>query len=132
MYLMLWNNSAFSLLNIKTCFLRLMNRFASQQFFTSLLFDTFSPRIVVSSMSFEYLAYWCFLIHRDIALVRFLSSFRQTETVFSAWVSPIISELALIQIMPCCRTRQTKSLLWRTLYVEGSSMQSSFAKLTAA
>ena len=69
---------------------------------------------------------------RDIEVIRFSSSCRQTETVFSTWASPITSELALIQIIPCCRTRQTKSLFRRTLYVEGSSMHSFFAYVTAA
>ena len=69
---------------------------------------------------------------RDTDLIRFFCSCRQTETVFSTWASPITSELALIQIIPCCRTRQTRSLFRRTLYVEGSSMHSSFAYVTAA
>ena len=63
----------------------------------------------------------------QVTWVRMFSYCYQTETVSSILVSPMTSELALIQMIPCCLTKQIKSLLRRTLYVEGSSMHSALA-----
>ena len=51
--------------------------------------------------------------------------------VFSTWLLPITSEFALIHMIPCFLTRQINSSLRRSLYVDGSCAQSSFARLTA-